>query len=76
MQLEPFDPALQAANLALLGRRFDRSSGRLASVQLRSLDHDPRQSATRERKHLAWEAVATLIVGVAALLGVVGLWFL
>jgi hypothetical protein len=58
------DPALRAANLALVSRRR-RDQGTFASVDLR-LD-DPRAGA--------WEIAALTSVAVAAALVVVGLWF-
>lgn len=64
------DPALQAANLALHGRRPLRTASRFASIQLRDME----SSVRRERRNLAWEMAALLAVGLAALLGVAGLW--
>jgi hypothetical protein len=64
------DPALLAANLALHGRRPLRTASRFASIQLRDVE----SSVRRERRDLAWEMAALLAVGVAALLGVAGLW--
>lgn len=60
-----FDPALRAANLAFSGRRR-REASRFASIELRFTD--PRTGP--------WEAAAMTCVAVAALLTVVGLWFL
>lgn len=71
MQWDTFDPALQAANVALINRRVERTTSRLASVQLRHLE-----TPNDDRLHVAWEAGAMLAVGVAALIAVVGLWFL
>ncbi len=78
MQLESVDPALQAANLALAGRRIERTTTRLASVQLRSLTtpSDARMLVRSARHHVAWEAGAMLAVGLLALCAVVGVWFL
>jgi hypothetical protein len=64
------DPAIQAANLALQGRKTERAASRFASIQLR----DVRTSANAERRNLAWEMAAVAAIGVAALLGVAGLW--
>lgn len=47
-----------------------RTASRFASIQLRDME----SSVRRERRDLAWEMAALLIVGVAALLGVAGLW--
>lgn len=80
MQLESVDPALQAANLALAGRRIERTTTRLASVQLRSLSSgavpDGLSVARSAQRHVAWEAGAMLAVGVLAFFLVVGVWFL
>lgn len=78
MQLESVDPALQAANLALAGRRIERTTTRLASVQLRSLTNpiDPASLARTAQRHVAWEAGAMLAVGMLAFCAVVGVWFL
>lgn len=79
MQLESVDPALQAANLALAGRRIERTTTRLASVQLRSLGGQApahSQMGRGSQHHVAWEAGAMLAVGVLAFLLVVGIWFL
>ena len=78
MQLESVDPALQAANLALAGRRIERTTTRLASVQLRSLT-TPSDVGTITRtaqRYVAWEAGAMLAVGLLAFCAVVGIWFL
>lgn len=64
------DPALAAANLALQGRRPLRTASRFASIQLRDMEG----SARAERRNLAWEMAAVLAVGMAALVGVAGLW--
>jgi len=78
MQLDSFDPALQAANLALAGRRIERTTTRLASVQLRNLTTptDARSLARSAQRHVAWEAGAMLAVGLLALCAVVGVWLL
>ncbi len=60
-----FDPALRAANLALSGRKR-REVSRITSIELRFTDG----------RSGAWEALAMVSVGVAALLGVLGVWFL
>lgn len=71
MQLQPLDPALHAANLALTGRKTERAASRFASIELR----DVGSSIHAERKTLAWEMAAITAVGMAALLGVTALWF-
>lgn len=64
--VEPiFDPALRAANLALSGRKR-REVSRIASIELRFTD----------ARSGAWEAMAMLCVGIATVLGVLGIWFL
>ncbi|HKY39804.1 MAG TPA: hypothetical protein VJN18_27890 [Polyangiaceae bacterium] len=64
-EIEPiFDPALRAANRALSGRR--REVSRIASIELRFTD----------ARSGAWEALAMLSVGIATVLGVLGVWFL
>lgn len=70
MELPSPDPALQAANLALQGRKTPRAASRFASIELR----DMASNVTRERRSLAWEMAALLAVGIAALVGVAGLW--
>lgn len=59
------DPALRAANLALSGSRR-REAGRFASIELRFTD--PRTGP--------WEAAAMTSVALAALVCVIGLWFM
>ena len=59
------DPALRAANQALSGRRR-REASRFASIELRFAD--PRTGP--------WEVAAMTSVAVAAVLLVVGLWFM
>lgn len=59
------DPALRAANLALSGRKR-REVSRIASIELRFTD----------ARSGAWEALAMLTVGIATVLGVLGVWFL
>jgi hypothetical protein len=78
MQLESVDPALQAANLALAGRRIERTTTRLASVQLRSLasGNDANTLARSAQRYVAWEAGAMLAVGLLAFCAVVGVWLL
>lgn len=78
MQLESVDPALQAANLALAGRRIERTTTRLASVQLRSLStpSEAGMLARSAQRYVAWEAGAMLAVGLLAFCAVVGVWFL
>lgn len=79
MQLESIDPALQAANLALAGRRIERTTTRLASVQLRSLGSGsvpPQTLARSSQNHVAWEAGAMLAVGLLAFVFVIGVWML
>ena len=65
MEVEILDPALRAANVALLGRT-QRETSRFASIELRFSDHRSRP----------WEAAAMLSVGFMALLAVLGVWFL
>ena len=60
-----FDPALRAANQALSGRKR-REVTRIASIELRFTD----------ARSGAWEALAMLSVGVATVIGVLGVWFL
>ena len=59
------DPALRAANLALSGRKR-REVSRIASIELRFTD----------ARSGAWEALAMVSVGLATVLGVIGVWFL
>jgi hypothetical protein len=72
MENDPVHHALEAANLALAGRRLERTASRLASIQLRELA----DSRTMDRHHVLWEAAAVLSVGVATTLLVVGVWLL
>ena len=65
METEIVDPALRAANVALLGRS-QRETSRFASIELRFSSH----------RSAPWEAAAMISVGFMALLAVVGLWFL
>ena len=60
-----FDPALRAANVALSGRKR-REVSRIASIELRFTD----------ARSGAWEALAMVSVGVATVIGVIGVWFL
>ena len=60
-----FDPALRAANQALSGRKR-REVTRIASIELRFTD----------ARSGAWEALAMLSVGIATVIGVLGVWFL
>ena len=62
---EIFDPALRAANVALSGRKR-REVSRIASIELRFTD----------ARSGAWEALAMISVGVATIVGVIGVWFL
>ena len=64
-QEQIFDPALRAANVALSGRKR-REVSRIASIELRFTD----------ARSGAWEALAMISVGVATVLGVLGVWFL
>lgn len=70
MELQPNDPALQAANLALNGRKTQRAASRFASIQLRELE----SNSGAERRLIAWEMAAVTAVGLAAALSVLGLW--
>lgn len=72
MEVEQVDHALEAANVALSGRRLERAASRFASIQLRGLNDPPRF----DRHYHAWECAAIVSVGVAAVLFVVGLWCL
>ncbi len=72
MELEPTDPALQAANVALTGRRLERAASRFASVQLRGLD----EPAPSDRHHVVWEVAAVCSVALAATLLVFAVWLL
>jgi len=65
MEVEILDPALRAANVALLGRG-QRETSRFASIELRFANH----------RSGPWEAAAMLSVALMALLAVAGLWFL
>lgn len=67
-----FDPAIQAANLALDGRRRKQTASRFASIELQRLTA-PEPSS---RRYIAWELAAVSAIGVAAVLGVSALWFL
>jgi hypothetical protein len=71
MDLPTPDPALQAANLALHGRKTERAASRFASIQLRDMG----ASLQAERRTLGWEMAAVAAVGFAAVLGVTALWF-
>ena len=66
MEVEILDPALRAANVALLGRS-QRETSRFAAIELRF------SSNNRSRP---WEAAAMASVALMALLAVAGLWFL
>lgn len=72
METESIDPALQAANLALSGRRMERAASRFASIQLRGLDGP----APSDRRHVMWEVAAVGSIAAAALLIVLGVWCL
>lgn len=65
MDRQQLDPALTAANHAFTGRRR-RETSRFASIELRSVD--PQTGA--------WELAAIASVGLAAMLCVLGVWFL
>jgi hypothetical protein len=62
---QTFDRALRAANVAVTGRQR-REASRFASIELRFTD--PQAGP--------WEMAAISSVAVAALLFVVGMWFL
>ncbi len=64
-QEQVLDPALRAANDALVGSR-DRDASRFASIELKFAD----------RHTGPWELAAMASVAVAAALFVVGVWFL
>ncbi|HEX7668539.1 MAG TPA: hypothetical protein VF395_03100 [Polyangiaceae bacterium] len=63
MEREAHATALQAANVALTGRRR-REASSFASIELRA--EDPKTSQ--------WELIAALVVGFAALVGVLVAW--
>ncbi len=65
MDVDTVDPALRAANVALVGRT-QRETSRFASIELRFID----------RKAGRWEAAAFASVALMALLVVLGVWFL
>ncbi len=65
MEVEILDPALRAANAALLGRS-QRETGRFAAIELRFSNN----------RSGPWEAAAMFSVALMALLAVAGLWFL
>lgn len=65
MDVETVDPALRAANAALMGRT-QRETSRFASIELRFAD----------QKSGRWEAAAFASVAFMALLVVLGVWFL
>jgi hypothetical protein len=65
MEMDVLDPALRAANAALLGRS-QRETSRFAAIELRF-------SGSRSGP---WEAAAMASVALMALLAVAGLWFL
>jgi hypothetical protein len=62
---EQADTALRAANLALVGNRR-REASQFASIELRFAD----------ARTGPWEVVAVASVAVAAMLVIVGAWFL
>jgi hypothetical protein len=62
---QPMDTALREANLALSGQRH-REASRFASIELRF--SDPRTGP--------WEIAAMASVAMAAVLLVIGVWFL
>jgi hypothetical protein len=64
-QEQVLDPALRAANAALVGSR-NRDATRFASIELKFAD----------RHTGPWEVAAMTSVAVAAALFVVGVWFL
>jgi len=72
MESEVAEHALQAANVALNGRRTERTASRLASIQLRGIHEPPRS----DRHHVMWEVAAVVSVALAAALFVSGVWFL
>ena len=65
MDIEILDPALRAANVALLGHS-QRETSRFASIEMRFSD----------RRSGPWEAAAMASVAFAAILTVLGVWFL
>jgi hypothetical protein len=65
MDVESVDPALRAANLALVGHS-QRETNRFASIELRFVDH----------KSGRWEAAAFVSVATMAILVVIGIWCL
>jgi hypothetical protein len=65
MDVETVDPALRAANVALVGHT-QRETSRFASIELRFAD----------QKSGRWEAAAFASVALMAFLVVLGVWFL
>ncbi len=65
MESEILDPALRAANVAMLGHS-QRETSRFAAIELRFSD----------RRSGPWEAAAMASVAFMALLAVLGVWFL
>ena len=66
------DSAIQAANLALDGRREKQVASRFASIELQRLN-TPEPSS---RRYIAWEFAAVSAIGFCACLSVIALWFL
>jgi hypothetical protein len=64
MEHQQVDAAIEAANVALNGRRR-RETSRFASIELRAVDPSTG----------AWEIAAVTCVGFATLIFVLGLWF-
>jgi hypothetical protein len=63
MHSHSVETAIEAANVALTGRRNRAVSG-FASIELREGPGEPRR----------WEVVVGMVVAVAALAGVLGAW--
>jgi hypothetical protein len=62
---QQIDTALQAANVALTGRRRQQTSS-IASIELR--DDEPKKQPPH------WELMATVFVGAAAFVAVIVAW--
>jgi hypothetical protein len=63
MNRQEMDPALAAANVALVGRHR-REASSFASIELRAAKPDDGR----------WELIATAVVGLVAFVGIVVVW--
>jgi hypothetical protein len=66
MERPQIDTALQAANVALTGRRRQQTSS-IASIELRD-------EAPKKKQPPHWELMATVFVGAAAFVAVIVAW--